>query len=57
MASLVAILDDGEGDEEAGNALALGYPTAALTVFEYDGRWQDLDEASASVVAYHVGRG
>jgi len=57
MASLAAVLDDGEGDEEAGNELAMGYPTSALTVFEYDGRWSDLDEASASVVAFHVGRG
>jgi phosphohistidine phosphatase len=56
MASLVAILDDGEGDDEAGNALALGFPTSAVTVFEYDGDWKDLDEASASVVAFHVGR-
>ena len=56
MASLAAVLDDGEGDEQAGNELALGYPTAAVTVFSYDGAWTDLDEASASVVAYHVGR-
>ena len=56
MASLAAVLDDGDGDEEAGNELALGYPTSALTVFEYDGKWSELDEASASVVAFHVGR-
>jgi phosphohistidine phosphatase len=57
IASLAAILDDGEGDEEAGNQMALGYPTSALAVFEYDGSWADLDEASASVVAFYVGRG
>ena len=57
MASLAAVLDDGEGDEEAGNELALDYPTSAVTVFSYDGEWPDLDEASASVVAFHVGRG
>ena len=56
MASLAAILDDGSGDEEAGNELALGFPTSAVTVFEYDGKWSELDEASASVVAFHVGR-
>ena len=56
MASLAAVLDDGDGDEEAGNELALGYPTSAVTVFEYDGKWSELDEASASVVAFHVGR-
>jgi phosphohistidine phosphatase len=57
MASLAAVLDDGEGDEDAGNALAMDYPTSALTVFSYGGRWADLEEASASVVAFHVGRG
>ena len=57
MASLATLLDDGEGDEEAGNELALGFPTSALVVFGYDGDWADLDEASATVVAYHVGRG
>ena len=39
MASLAALLDDGEGDEEAGNELALGFPTSALAVFAYDGDW------------------
>ncbi len=57
MASLAAVLDDGEGDEEAGNELAMDYPTSAVTVFSYDGEWVELDEASASVVAFHVGRG
>jgi phosphohistidine phosphatase len=56
MASLAAILDDGVGDEEAGNEMALGFPTSAVAVFSYDGDWDDLDEASASVVAFHVGR-
>ena len=57
MASLAAVLDDGEGDEEAGNQIAMDYPTSAVTVFAYDGKWDELDEASASVVAFHVGRG
>ena len=57
MASLAALLDDGAGDDEAGNEMALGFPTSALVVFSYDGDWSDLDEASASVVAFHVGRG
>jgi phosphohistidine phosphatase len=57
MASLAALLDDGDGNEEAGNEMALGFPTSALAVFSFDGDWSDLDEASASVVAYHVGRG
>ena len=57
MASLAALVDDGEGDEEAGNELAVGFPTSAVAVFSFDGDWSDLGEASASVVAYHVGRG
>jgi len=57
MASLATLLDDGEGDDEAGNEVATGFPTSAMAVLEYDGDWADLDEASASVVAYHVGRG
>ena len=48
MASLAALLDDGDGDEEAGNEMALGFPTSAVAVFAYDGDWADLDEASAS---------
>ena len=57
MASLAQLIDDGEGDEEAGTQLAGGFPTSALAVFSYDGDWADLDETSASLVAYHVGRG
>ena len=57
VASLAALLDDGEGDEAAGTELAMGFPTSAVTVLAYDGDWADLDETSASVVAFHVGRG
>jgi phosphohistidine phosphatase len=57
IASLATLLDDGAGDDDAGNDVASGFPTSAVAVFSYDGDWSDLDEASASVVAYHVGRG
>jgi phosphohistidine phosphatase len=57
MALLATLLDDGDGDEEAGNEIASGFPTSAMAVFSYDGDWRDLDEASASLVAYHAGRG
>ncbi|WP_328530238.1 histidine phosphatase family protein [Nocardioides sp. NBC_00368] len=56
MFSLVQLLDDGEGDDEAGNELALGFPTAAVAVLTYDGDWSELDEAEASVTAFHVAR-
>jgi len=51
------MLDDGEGDTEATNEMAMGYPAAAVTVLEYDGAWADLGPATARVVAFHVGRG
>jgi len=54
---LAQLLDDGDGDEEAGNALVSGFPTAAVAVFSVDGDWDDLEEAGATLVAYHVGRG
>jgi phosphohistidine phosphatase len=57
MASLAALLDDGEGDDDAGNEMTTGFPTSAMAVFSYDGDWKDLDEASATLVAFHVGRG
>lgn len=57
VANLVQLLDDGSGDEEAGNELATGYPTAAVVVLAYDGDWAELDEAEAAVTAFHVGRG
>ena len=56
IAYLAQLLDDGTGDAEAGAAMAGGYPTSALTVLELAGSWDELDMASASVVAFHVGR-
>jgi phosphohistidine phosphatase len=56
VAFLAQLLDDGEGDEQASNEMALGFPTCALAVFTYDGEWSDLDEASARVTGFHVGR-
>lgn len=57
MAYLAQLLDDGTGDETAAMAMAGEFPTSAVAVFEYDGTWDGLDEASARLVAYHVGRG
>ena len=57
MAHLAQLLDDGEGDPEASNAMASGFPTSAVAVFEYDGAWAELDLTSARLVAFHVGRG
>jgi phosphohistidine phosphatase len=57
IAQLAQLLDDGEGDPEACTAMASGFPTSAVAVFEYDGAWADLDLTSARLVAFHVGRG
>jgi phosphohistidine phosphatase len=57
MASLAQLLDDGDGDDDAGNEMAMGFPTASVAVLEYDGEWAELDEAGATLVAFHVGRG
>ena len=57
MASLAQLLDDGEGDAEAGNEMVTGFPTSAVAVFEYAGKWADLTTGTARIVAFHVGRG
>ncbi len=57
MAFLAQLLDDGEGDVEAGNAMVTGFPTSAVAVFAFDGSWADLAPAAATVTAFHVGRG
>jgi phosphohistidine phosphatase len=57
IAYLVQMLDSGDGDAAAADAMADGFPTSATCVLEYDGAWADLDMGSAAVVAFHVGRG
>lgn len=56
VAYLAQMLDDGDGDPAASADMAGGYPTCALTVLTFRGSWSDLDMASASVAAFHVGR-
>ena len=56
MGYLAQLLDDGDGDEDASNALVMGYPTSAMTVFDLTGDWADLDEQGGTVVAHHVPR-
>jgi phosphohistidine phosphatase len=57
VAHLAQLLDDGEGDDDAGREMAMGFPTSAVAVLDFEGDWGDLDEASARLVAFHVGRG
>jgi phosphohistidine phosphatase len=55
MASLAQLLDDGEGDVEAGNEMATGFSTSAAAVFDMAGPWAELE--TARLRAFHVGRG
>lgn len=57
MAYLVQMLDSGDGDPAASDAMADGFPTSAICLLEYDGAWADLEIGSAAVAAFHVGRG
>ena len=54
VGSMAQLLDDGDGDPEAGTDLATGgFPPAAVAAFEHDGDWADLAWGSARLVAYH----
>lgn len=57
VAYLAQLLDDGEGGGDAGNRMAMGYPTSAIAVLEYDGAWAEIGPHSARLVGFHVGRG
>ena len=57
IAQLTSLLSEGDGSRQAHEALADGFGTSGVAVLRYAGDWADLDEASASVVAFHVGRG
>jgi len=55
MAYVAQLLDDGEGDFT--NEMALGFPTSAVAVFEFDGAWTDLAEGECRLVGFSVPRG
>lgn len=56
MSYLAQMLDDGAGDPGIAVEMAGGFPTCALTVFEYADAWAALDQAGATAVGFHVGR-
>jgi phosphohistidine phosphatase len=56
MAVLAQGLDDSTGDPAVSASMAGDFPTSAVAVFTYDGSWADLDEATARLDAFHVGR-
>lgn len=55
MAYVVQLLDDGEGDLT--NEMAMGFPTNAIAVFEFEGAWADLPEAGCRLIGFSVPRG
>lgn len=57
MASVAQLLDDGDGDPDAGRRMMDGFPTSAVAVFGFDGVWADLAPGTASLRHFHVGRG
>ncbi len=57
MGMLAQLVDDGDGPPDAVDRLVLGYPTSAVTVFALRGSWDRLRPGSATLQAFHVGRG
>jgi len=54
VGSLAQLLDDGQGDSDAGTAMVTGgFPPGAVAVLEHDGDWADLAWGAARVMAYH----
>jgi len=56
MAYLASLLDNGQGDSDLASEMMTGFATSAVAVFEFVGRWEDLSEAGARLVGFHVGR-
>lgn len=55
--ALAELLADGEGSAEGHRAMAEGFPTCALAVLHYAGRWSDLTFGDAQLERFHVARG
>lgn len=54
--ALAELLADGEGSEEGHRAMAEGFPTCAMAVLHYAGRWSDLAFGDARLERFHVAR-
>ena len=54
--SLAELLCDGEGSVEGHRKMAEGFPTSAVAVLHYSGRWADLGFGDASLERFHVCR-
>ena len=54
--ALTEQLCDGEGSAEGHRAMADGFPTCAVAVLHYAGRWSDLALGDATLERFHVCR-
>ncbi len=54
---LASVLADGEGDDDAHDDMAGGFPTTGLAVLRYDGHWSDLGPGTARLQWFVVPRG
>ena len=54
--SLAELLCDGEGSVEGHRKMAEGFPTCAVAVLNYAGRWSDLTFGEARLERFHVCR-
>ena len=55
IAYLAQLLSDGDGNTDAADRMAAGFPPSALAVFTYDGDWSDLDVGSCTITGFHMG--
>lgn len=53
---LASMLADGEGSDQAHEALGEGFPTMGIAILSYSGRWADISPASARLDRFHVAR-
>ena len=55
LPALASALADGEGSIAAHDAMAGGFPPAALAVLRYSGHWRDLAPDAAVLERFHIG--
>lgn len=56
MGFLAQVLDDGDGDTEAADAMIGGFPTCALAIFGVTGNWADQEVGGARLSRFYVPR-
>jgi phosphohistidine phosphatase len=57
MGELATVLDDGNGDPVAREAIARSYPTSGVCVFDVSTEWSRLDAAEGTVSSFAAPRG